>query len=351
VNKLLKINANGLVVEFFRKYKIWQDYCNFYKGPVHAVVEIAPDGIPCFYYTDIKNINSSPSTLIAIDCLTEGLHSKKFFEQYNKNKKYILFCNGTWDTNYHHIDIDYVLIPSFFFLYLAADTYNSPNQFCYYLDKSYNFDCDKPYSFVSTIGNIRKERTILVNKIKQSLADRKFILRYSGVDHGLSSDHLDVINFELGKFDPYTPILEKYYHNVSQSLPMAMYNSARFNIAVETDLDYQHNFFLTEKTIKVLATGMPFVSVSTPEFLSNIRSLGFETYHSLWDESYDQEPDYKKRIDMVVNLCNNLCEFDWDANRKQLELIQYKNQCNFLNLNQVINREFQRFEEIIKSLL
>lgn len=351
MSKVLKINATGLVVEFLERYKIWQDYCNFYKDSVHAVAEIAPDGIPCFYYTDINNINSSPSPLIAIDCLTEGLHSKKFFNRYNKNKKYILFCNGAWDTNYHHIDIDYVLVQSLFFLYLAADTYNSPNRFCYYMDKNYNFDSDKPYNFVSTIGNIRKERTILVDKLKQSLVDRKFILRYSGVDHGSPSDHLDVINFEVGKFDPFTSILEKYYHNVSQSLPMAMYNSARFNIAVETDLDYQHNFLLSEKTIKVLATGMPFVSVSQHNFLHNIRSLGFETYHSLWDESYDQETDYKKRIDMIVNLCNNLCDFDWDAHRTQLELIKYKNQSNFLSLNQVINREFQQFEEIIKSLL
>lgn len=351
MNKLLKINASGQVVEFLERYKIWQDYCNFYKDPVHAVAEIAPDGIPCFHYRDIKNINSSPSALIAIDCLTEGLHSKKFFERYNKNKKYILFCNGGWDTNYHHIDIDYVLVQSFFFLYLAADTYNSPNRFCYYMDKTYNFDSDKPYSFISTIGNVRKERTFLVNKLKQALADRKFILRYSGVDHGSPSDHLDVINFELGKFDPYTSIQKKYYHNVSQSLPMAMYNAARFNIAVETDLDYQHNFFLTEKTIKVLATGMPFISLSTPEFLSNIRSLGFETYHSLWDESYDQETNYKKRIDMILDLCNNLCNFDWDANRDQLELIKYQNQCNFLNLNQVINREFRHFEKTIQELL
>ena len=351
MNKLLKINASGQVLEFLERYKIWQDYCNFYKDSKHAMVEIAPDGIPCFHHTDIKNINSSSSTLIAIDCLTEGLHSKKNFNRYNKNKKYILFCNGVWDTNYHHMDIDYVLVQSFFFLYLVADTYNSPNRFCYHLDKNYNFDSDKPYSFVSTIGNVRKKRTILVDKLKQSLADRKFILRYSGVNHGSPSDHLDVITFEVGKFDPYTLILEKYYHSVSQSLPMDMYNAARFNIVVETDIDYQHNFFLTEKTMKVLATGMPFVSVSTPNFLANIRLLGFETYHSLWDESYDQETDYKKRIDMIVHLCNNLCDFDWNANRDQLELIKYKNQCNFLNLNQVINQEFQNFEEIIKSLL
>ena len=351
MSKVLKINANGQVLEFLERYQIWKDYCNFYQANTPTVVEIAHDGIPCFHHRDVSGINSSTSQLIAIDCLTEGLNSKRFFEKYNKQKKYILFCNGTWDKNYHQIDTDYVLVQSFFLLWLTADRHNSPNRFCYYLDKNYVFDGDKPYSFVSTVGNVRKERKHFVAKVKQSLAHRKFILRYSGVDHGQPSDHLDIIKFTPGEFDPYTPMLKKYDHCVSQSLPMVMYNSARFNLVVETDIDCQHNFFLTEKTVKVLLTGMPFVSVSQPNFLHNVRSLGFETYHSLWDESYDQETDYKKRIDMVVDLCNNLCDFDWDANREQLKMIKYKNQNNFLNLNKVINREFQQFEEIIKSLL
>jgi hypothetical protein len=351
MSKVLKINGNGSVSDFIERYQIWKDWCNFYQGHSLSVVEVAQDGIPCFDYTDVNSINSSISPLIAIDCLTEGLHSKNFFKRYNKQKKYILFCNGTWDKNYHQIDIDYVLVQSHFFLYLMADTYNSPNRFCYYGDKSYVFDCDKPYIFVSTVGNVRKERSYFIKKLKQSLTYKKFIFRYSGVDYGEPSCHLDVIKFTPGKFDPYIEILPKHHHNVSQSLPMAMYNSARFNLVVETDIDYQHNFFLTEKTVKVLLSGMPFVSVSQPDFLRNIRALGFETYHNLWDESYDQETDYKKRVDMIIELCNNLFNFDWDAHQTQLELIKYKNQTNFLNLNKVIDQEFRRFEEIIKSLL
>ena len=356
MSNTLKINAaggsTGSFMQFFERYQIWKDYCNFYKNHDSTpVVEITQDGIPYFYYLDIKNINASPSNLIFIDCTYDGAHCSKIFKKYNKQKKYILFCNGIWDTDYHQFGIDYVLIQSFFFLYLAADTYNTPNRFCYYLDKSYNFDCDKPYSFVSTIGNVRNKRNIFVTKLTQSLADRKFILRYSGVDYGEPSDHLDVINFIPGEFDPYINLLPKYHHNVSQSLPMAMYNSARFNIIVETDIAWQHSFFLTEKTVKGLLTGMPFVSVATPNFLANIRALGFETYHSLWDESYDQETDWLKRFDKIVDLCNNLCDFDWDSHRDQLEKIIHKNQTNFLNLDKIINQEFENFENTIKKLL
>ena len=81
--------------------------------------------------------------------------------------------------------------------------------------------------------------------------------------------------------------MEKYYHSISQTLPIDLYNQCRFNLTVETDLDWTNEFFLTEKTVKNLIIGMPFVSVSTPHFLKNLRSLGFETYSSVWDESYD----------------------------------------------------------------
>ena len=52
---------------------------------------------------------------------------------------------------------------------------------------------------------------------------------------------------------------------------MAFYNQSYFNIVVETDINYTDNFFLTEKTVKALLTGMPFVIVGTPDFIKNLQ--------------------------------------------------------------------------------
>jgi hypothetical protein len=347
MSKVLKANLTGLINNFVNRYFIWRDYNNFYNEYSNSVIEHADNGVPCFHYTDITGINANDSNLIFIDCLTEGLHSADFFGQYNKNKKYIIFSNGSWDTDYHKFPIQYELVHSNFFLLEMADTYNSPNRFCYYTDKSYNFDSNKEYNFISTIGNVRPERDVLIQKLLQLHPRRKFVLRYSGEDLAQPSNQLDVITFTKGNFDPYINILEKYYHNVSQSLPMDMYNAARFNLVVETDIDYQRCFFMTEKTIKVLSTGMPFVSLSHPEFLAGVRRLGFHTYHTLWDESYDLELDYTARVAKVVELCDKLCNFDWDANRSELELIKLKNQANFLNLHNICEQEFRQFEKII----
>lgn len=347
----IKINATGLVSGFIDRYFIWKDHCNFHQTPTAPVVEIANDGIPCYHYTDVDKINFCQSNLVVIDCLTEGIHSSNFFEQYNKNKKYIIFSNGDWDKDHYKLSIDYEIAHSHFFLWDIVDTYFSPNRFSYFSDKNYQFNSDKPYSFISTIGNVRPIRDILVDQIMTLYPRRQFVLRYSGEDFACPSDHLDVLTFEKGNFDPYISIFEKYYYNVSRSLPMAMYNSANFNLVVETDLDYQNCFFLTEKTIKVLLSGMPFVSVSHPGFLKRLHDIGFLTYDTLWDESYDEITDYKSRVKKIVELCDFLCDFDWKSKQHELEIIKFKNQTHFINLHQVAAEEFKNFEKIMLGLV
>ena len=96
---------------------------------------------------------------------------------------------------------------------------------------------------------------------------------------------------------------------------------------------------------------MPFVAVSTPNFLKHLHQLGFHTYGKLWDESYDAEPNYKIRIDKVVELCNNLENFDWYNRRSELEIIKLKNRDNFLTLNKLASQEFNEFEEKIRNIV
>lgn len=350
MEKLL-INAEGLVADFLEKYQIWKDYNKFYNNDSQdLMIEINPQGIPVFHYTDIDKINSSTSSLIAIDCLTEGLHSHNFFRRYDKNKHYIIFTNGIWSKDSIDFGISYDIVFHLFFLFEAYNTYLSPLRFCFYLEKNYEFEYPKPCIFTSTVGHVRKQRDYFVNLLKEKITYNNFILQYNGETLGVDVSYLDVLNFKEGEFNSYTILLEKYYHSVSRTLPLTMYNQSYFNIVVETDIDYTDNFFLTEKTIKSLMTGMPFVVVTTPNFLNKLRQLGFTTYNTLWDESYDSIMDYKSRLEAIVELCITLGKFDWEAHRLQLMEIQLKNQNNFFNLNKIATQEFKKFESLIKQL-
>ena len=134
-------------------------------------------------------------------------------------------------------------------------------------------------------------------------------------------------------------------------MPIKIYNQSYFNLVVETDINYDHSFFLTEKTIKSLIIGMPFVIVSTPKFLEHLKALGFCTYGELWNEDYDQEIDYKTRIDKIIDLVVQLHNFDWVSNKSKLAEIGRQNQLNFLNLNRRCNLEFKNLEDCIKKLI
>lgn len=347
---MIKINSSGLVDNFLQRYNLWKDCRRFYHNSGPPLVVKDSTGIPVFHQGDISNINSCTSDIVAIDCLTEGVHCANEFNQYVNNKHYLIFSNGCWDKRHtSEITVNYSLIYSHYFLWDMLDTHGSPGRFCFYIDKDYKFDYPKPLMFTSTIGNTRPIRTHIVKQL-QTLSYNNYILRYSGQDLGVASNNLDIVNFAPGEFDPYTPIINQYYHNVSQTLPINMYNQSYFNLVVETDIEYKNSFFLTEKTIKSLIAGMPFVLVATPHFLRNLRALGFTTYNEFWDESYDCELDHYKRIDKIIDLCQQLETFDWAKHQADLELVKLKNRNNFFKLSSVATQEFENFERIIKEL-
>lgn len=343
------INATEMVSNYLDNYNIWCDYQSFYKGINRIKVTHSDNGIPCYHYSKISKINQDISPLIAIDCMTEGLHSQQAFKQYNNKSQYLIFSNGWWDTTKVSLPIDYELIHHYFFLFEWADTSFSPNRFCFYFDKAYDFDKVKPCEFVCLIGNQRPERDFLIETLSNTITYNNFILRYGGQDLKIPYD-ADVIDVKPGEFNPYTNIIDKYYFTIGKTLPIDLYNQGNFLLVVESDLDYSDEFFLTEKTIKALITGTPFVLAATPFFLKHLHKLGFKTYNNFWDESYDEITDFRTRMQAIAKLCNDLGQFDWKANQERLRLIQLENVNNFFNLNKQAEEKFIMFEEIIKKV-
>ncbi len=69
-------------------------------------------------------------------------------------------------------------------------------------------------------------------------------------------------------------------------------------LVTEATQDY---FEPTEKIIKPIRAGMPFVVVGSRKFLYRLKKMGFKTFYPFIDESYDEEPNNKKRIMMAVD--------------------------------------------------
>lgn len=68
--------------------------------------------------------------------------------------------------------------------------------------------------------------------------------------------------------------------------------------------------FITEKTIKCLKLGHPFIIVGDVGSIGRLQELGFKTYGKWIDESYDQEDDDIKRMDLLIEEISRLSSLD-----------------------------------------
>ena len=63
---------------------------------------------------------------------------------------------------------------------------------------------------------------------------------------------------------------------------------------------------ITEKTFKPICQQMPFVIASAAGSLEYLRRYGFQTFGSIWDESYDHERDDMHRLEKIAALLRDL---------------------------------------------
>jgi hypothetical protein len=69
---------------------------------------------------------------------------------------------------------------------------------------------------------------------------------------------------------------------------------------------FERRLHITEKTFKAIALEMPFVLVAPAGSLEYMRSYGFKTFASVFDESYDSETNDILRIELVSKLLGQL---------------------------------------------
>jgi len=95
--------------------------------------------------------------------------------------------------------------------------------------------------------------------------------------------------------------------NASNIVPVDVYNDTCYSIVAETYFNSDF-ILLSEKTAKPLIAKRLFVMFAGPGYLAHLHRLGFQTFESVIDESYDLEPDNETRwaraFDQVKYLCN-----------------------------------------------
>jgi hypothetical protein len=164
-----------------------------------------------------------------------------------------------------------------------------------YRDFGYHTFVPEPtnqHKFFMQIQNDRPDRDALYEKLKPVLHDSLHSYRNRGV---------------------YLPNDRYGFGNWQRYMNFDWINQTCFSLTVETYMDDGlenvgesltecDSWFLSEKSYKAIAAHHPFILAGTHSNLSYLRSQGFETFPELWDESYDNERDFQRRINLIADI-------------------------------------------------
>ena len=107
----------------------------------------------------------------------------------------------------------------------------------------------------------------------------------------------------------FCPILNNININLSSdlsaSIPWTDHNKFHIQIVPETIFDTEKTH-LTEKVFKPIVMNQPFILFAGPNSLEYMKSYGFKTFDSVWDESYDKETDSQIRFNKVIQLIKKI---------------------------------------------
>src|SRR6056300_1026423 len=134
---------------------------------------------------------------------------------------------------------------------------------------------------------------------------------------------------------PFTP---------TSSWPTEFQKDSFCNIVTESRTDSKL-IHITEKTDKCFSTGQPFVLVSGPHYLKKLHELGFKTFDKWWDESYDGEEDFEKRISKIKEVIKHIGSW----NLKKCESV-YEEMLETLIFNKEKQKEYY-YNGIFNELL
>lgn len=177
---------------------------------------------------------------------------------------------------------------------------------------------DPNYVFGLFIGRITAPRLCIMHHMNTNYAASTLISHYT--DGNLNGKAVtSILQNQSDRFSKYHEETVKnwYMSNRPKSIDGADFNAA---LSLTSLLKYYHQFQIdivaetmtkgstfipTEKIARPLAMSKPFLVFGAKNFLQNLKRLGFKTYDTLWDESYDQF-ELEERWDRMLKVIDHI---------------------------------------------
>ena len=130
--------------------------------------------------------------------------------------------------------------------------------------------------------------------------------------------------------------VEKISHgNMLHAWPSEYQKYSFCNIVTES-IWWSGPIHITEKIDKCFSAGQPFILVAGAGYLEKLKELGFKTFSEFWDESYDNEQNYVKRMNMVKDVIHSISKLSINECQKI-----YKQMIPILNINKKLAKNMK----------
>ena len=216
----------------------------------------------------------------------------------------------------------------------------------------------KPYWFDVLLGARRPHRDfVMLNLQKHSpLLDKCIVTYRDGFSGGIIDNQTVDIHDYFPDYKLSWPYVSKNLDHswevkdtieksISPFVPWKIYQQTWYTVVCETGFTGD-GFFLSEKTTKALFSKRLFVMFAPCQFLKHLRELGFKTFGSIIDESYDEELVDLTRYQMAFSQMLSLTQQDpvevykkveqiLEHNRKRLTELQIENNTRMKVLLQI----------------
>lgn len=127
-----------------------------------------------------------------------------------------------------------------------------------------------------------------------------------------------------------------YVHDVGD---INLYQQTFLSLVSETLYSHKH-IFISEKILKPIIIGHPFIVNGSPLLLKQLKLLGFKTFDKWIDESYDIEENFELRLIKIITVLKYIASLDIEAlkniRKEMLPVLEY-NQKHFKFLQKHYN--------------
>jgi len=208
-------------------------------------------------------------------------------------------------------------IPNFHIIYWPTFLVLQPyiNFLRVYPNKEYRINKVFEHLFISYNNKSRYHRSEMIDELckRDLLKDNLYSwIETSKQSHGW--ERLGIYEFDC--FDDINKRIDNFDEGNKEFSVNLFDMNCFINIVTESDIDA---LFITEKTYRQLLIGQPFLSLSAKHIHKTLKSYGFELYDEIFDYSFDDESDYKKRIKGIIDNVERLNGQDYYELYKKIE--------------------------------